>query len=301
MTAPSAPDLREELHALTQAAAAQLEILRDSGCDALGLQLPKASPAASEKAAAVKPVAPRTAAAHAQAPQPAPSARSATISSDIQSPPTPKAAASTSGPRGTGAPEVAQRLTVIEQEVRACTRCALHQLRTQTVFARGTGSSGLCFVGEGPGADEDIQGLPFVGKAGQLLDKMIVAMGLQPSDVYVCNIVKCRPPNNRKPEPEEMAACVPYLQEQIDLIAPEVIVALGATAVQGLFGASEGITRLRGRWKLYRGKIPVMPTFHPAYLLRQPEAKRDVWNDLQAVLRHMGRAVPNPTAPSAKG
>jgi uracil-DNA glycosylase family 4 len=184
------------------------------------------------------------------------------------------------------------RLEVLAREVSGCTRCGLHARRTQTVFARGSGSSGLCFVGEGPGADEDAEGLPFVGKAGQLLDRMIVAMGLSRDDVYVCNIVKCRPPDNRKPEPEEMAACIPYLHEQLELVQPEVIVALGATAVQGLLGTTEGITRLRGRWKLYRGKIAVMPTFHPAYLLRTPAAKREVWEDLKAVLRQMNRPIP---------
>ena len=153
-------------------------------------------------------------------------------------------------------------------------------------------SSRLVFVGEGPGADEDAQGYPFVGAAGQLLDRMIAAMGLGRDDVYVCNIVKCRPPKNRKPEPEEMAACSPFLTEQLELLAPQVIVAFGATAVQGLLGTSEGITRMRGKWKLYRGRIAVMPTFHPAYLLRTPGAKREVWQDLQEVLRHMGRTVP---------
>ncbi len=189
--------------------------------------------------------------------------------------------------------ERVRRLTLLEESVKGCTRCALASGRTQTVFARGTGSSRLMFVGEGPGADEDIQGFPFVGKAGQLLDKMIQAMGFSRDEVYVANIVKCRPPNNRKPEPEEMAACMPYLAEQIELVAPEVIVALGATAVQGLFGTGEGIMRIRGRWRLYRGKIPVMPTFHPAYLLRTPAAKREVWEDLQAVLRQMGRVAPS--------
>jgi DNA polymerase len=184
------------------------------------------------------------------------------------------------------------RLSLLAEETRACTRCALHVERTQAVFARGTGSAGLCFVGEGPGADEDAQGYPFVGAAGQLLDKMIAAMGLSRDDVYVCNVVKCRPPKNRKPEPDEMAACRPYLEEQIELISPQVMVALGATAVQGLLGTTEGITRLRGKWKLYRGRIPVMPTFHPAYLLRTPGAKREVWDDLQAVLRQMGRSLP---------
>ena len=195
--------------------------------------------------------------------------------------------------------ERVRRLGLLEDGVRACTACALHAGRTQTVFARGNGSSGLCFVGEGPGADEDAQGYPFVGPAGQLLDRMIAAMGFVRDEVYVCNIVKCRPPKNRKPEPDEMAACMPYLAEQLELVAPQVIVALGATAVQGLFGTSEGITRMRGNWKLYRGRIAVMPTFHPAYLLRTPEAKRDVWADLQEVLRHMGRPIPSPNRGSA--
>jgi DNA polymerase len=184
------------------------------------------------------------------------------------------------------------RLTVLAGEVQACTRCVLHVERKQAVFARGNGSSGLCFVGEGPGADEDEQGFPFVGAAGQLLDKMIAAMGIERDDVYVCNIVKCRPPKNRTPEPEEMSACMPFLTEQLGLIEPQVIVALGKTAVQGLFGTAEGITRIRGRWRLYQGRIAVMPTFHPAYLLRNPAAKREVWTDLQLVLKHLGRALP---------
>lgn len=184
------------------------------------------------------------------------------------------------------------RLSVLAGEVATCTRCALHEARTQTVFARGNGTSGLCFVGEGPGADEDAQGFPFVGPAGQLLDKMIAAMGIERDDVYVCNIVKCRPPKNRTPEPEEMSACMPYLNEQLALVEPQVIVALGKTAVQGLFGTAEGITRIRGRWRLYQGRVAVMPTFHPAYLLRNPAAKREVWADLQLVLKHMGRSLP---------
>jgi uracil-DNA glycosylase family 4 len=191
-----------------------------------------------------------------------------------------------------GSAERVARLQVMVDEVRGCVKCALHAARTQTVFARGNPRAEVCFVGEGPGADEDAQGFPFVGKAGQLLDRMIEAMGFTRDDVYVCNIVKCRPPDNRKPEPEEMAACIPYLHEQLELVDPEVIVALGATAVQGLFATSEGITRLRGRWKLYRGRVPVMPTFHPAFLLRNPAAKREVWDDLQAVLRQMGRSPP---------
>lgn len=185
-----------------------------------------------------------------------------------------------------------ERLDLLQQSIVGCTRCGLHERRTQTVFSRGTGSSGLCFVGEGPGADEDAQGFPFVGKAGQLLDRMIAAMGLSRDEVYVCNIVKCRPPENRKPAPEEMGACKPYLEKQLELVQPEVIVALGATAVEGLLGISEGITRMRGKWKLYQGRVPVMPTFHPAYLLRNPNAKHPVWEDMCEVLRHMGRSAP---------
>jgi DNA polymerase len=179
------------------------------------------------------------------------------------------------------------RLLVLANEAKSCTRCGLHTGRRHSVFARGSGVSGIAFVGEGPGEEEDRQGLPFVGPAGQLLDRMIAAMQLSRDDVYVCNIVKCRPPKNRKPEPDEMAQCMPFLAEQLEIIKPKVIVALGATAVQGLLGTTEGITRMRGQWKSYRGKIPVMPTFHPAYLLRQPQSKREVWRDLQEVLREL--------------
>jgi uracil-DNA glycosylase len=198
-------------------------------------------------------------------------------------------ASETAEPRATDA---APALAELADEVARCQKCALCRGRTQTVFARGTGKSGLCFVGEGPGEEEDLQGAPFVGKAGQLLDRMIAAMGLGRDDVYVANVVKCRPPSNRKPEPDEIQACLPYLQRQLELVAPRVIVALGATAVEGLLGTTEGITRLRGRWRLYQGKLAVMPTFHPAYLLRNPAAKQEVWQDLQAVLRQMGLEPP---------
>lgn len=187
--------------------------------------------------------------------------------------------------------ERAHRLQLLESEVQSCTRCALHETRTQTVFSRGTSKSGICFVGEGPGADEDRLGAPFVGAAGQLLDRMIAAMGFERDDVYVCNIVKCRPPNNRKPEASEMQACRPFLMDQLELLDPKVIVALGGTAVEGLLGMT-GIMSLRGQWKLYRGRIPVMPTLHPAYLLRQPKDKRLVWEDLQKVMRELGLSLP---------
>ncbi|KYG09759.1 DNA polymerase, partial [Sorangium cellulosum] len=185
------------------------------------------------------------------------------------------------------------RLSLIAEEVRTCQKCPLHEGRTHTVFSRGDPLSEIVFVGEGPGAEEDQQGEPFVGPAGQLLDKMIAAMGYHRDGVYICNIVKCRPPKNRKPEPAEMAACSPYLASQLALIKPKVIVALGATAVQGLIGTTEGITKLRGTWKLYKGSIPIMPTFHPAYLLRQPGAKREVWSDLKEVMRHLGKSAPD--------
>lgn len=178
--------------------------------------------------------------------------------------------------------------------MKECRSCPLCEKRKQTVFARGSALSRLCFVGEGPGADEDAQGEPFVGKAGQLLDRMVGAMGFSRDEIYVCNVVKCRPPDNRKPTADEMAACSSFLHRQLELVEPEVIVALGATALEGLLGKSAGkITSVRGSWRLYRGKIAVMPTFHPAYLLRTESAKKDVWNDLKLVVEHMGRQLPH--------
>ncbi len=195
---------------------------------------------------------------------------------------------------------VPRPLDVLAADVQSCTSCKLHETRKSTVFARGNVNSQLCFVGEAPGADEDEQGIPFVGRAGQLLDRMIQAMGLNPaSDVYVCNIIKCRPPGNRRPEPDEVAQCIPYLHEQLAHADPKVIVALGNTAAASLLGTKLGITKLRGTWKLYRGKIPVMPTYHPSYLLRpgptQSEAKRQAWEDLQLVMKELGLA-PKSTA-----
>ena len=218
-------------------------------------------------------------------------ARGATTSTSTPTPtPTPT---STSTP----APDSAVRLPQLALEVASCTRCALAPTRTHAVFARGNPQARLCFVGEAPGADEDAQGLPFVGRAGQLLDRMIGAMGLSPEqDVYVCNIIKCRPPGNRRPEPEEIATCIPYLHEQLALVRPRVIVALGNTAVAALLDTKVGVTRLRGEWKLYRGQTLVMPTYHPSYLLRpsaqQVEAKRQAWQDLQLVMKELGLEPP---------
>ena len=177
----------------------------------------------------------------------------------------------------------ATQLTALAGEVAACTRCAeLARCRTQTVFGVGSPNAELCFVGEAPGADEDIQGEPFVGRAGQLLTRIIEAIGLRREEVYIANVIKCRPPGNRNPEPDEVDQCEPFLFRQIDTIKPKVIVALGKFAAQSLLRTTEPITRLRGREFTYRDAI-LMPTYHPAYLLRQPSAKRDVWEDMKRV------------------
>jgi DNA polymerase len=159
------------------------------------------------------------------------------------------------------------------------------------VFGTGNPHAELVFVGEGPGADEDEQGLPFVGKAGQLLTRMIEAMGYTREQVYICNVVKCRPPGNRNPEPDEIAACEPFLRAQLAAIRPRAIVALGKFAAQTLLRDPTPITRLRGRWRTYEG-IELMPTFHPAYLLRSPDEKKKAWADLKLVLERLGRKPP---------
>ena len=160
------------------------------------------------------------------------------------------------------------------------------------VFGEGNPHAELMFIGEGPGMDEDKQGRPFVGAAGQLLDKMIIAMQYKREDVYIANIVKCRPPDNRNPEEDEAAQCLPYLKRQIELVSPKVIVVLGAVPLLRLLGKT-GIMKLRGQWDEYNG-IKVMPTFHPAFLLRSPEAKKDVWRDLQQVMQFLGKEYKKP-------
>mgnify|MGYP001583349855 CR=1 FL=1 len=182
-------------------------------------------------------------------------------------------------------------LNVIAKEAAGCKKCALHRTRTKVVPGQGAMAPEIMFVGEAPGFDEDQQGLAFVGRAGQLLTRMIEAMGFKREDVFIANILKCRPPENRTPMPDEMAACLPYLRAQIALLKPKVIVALGGTAVRGLVGDETGITKLRGKWLEFEG-IPTMPTLHPAYLLRNPPAKMDVWTDMQEVLRRIGRKPP---------
>jgi uracil-DNA glycosylase family 4 len=179
-------------------------------------------------------------------------------------------------------------LEEVRTELGDCTRCKLHHGRTNLVFGVGSPTANLMFVGEGPGADEDAQGEPFVGRAGQLLTQIIKAMGYQREQVYIANVVKCRPPNNRNPEPDEVETCQPFLLAQIDVIQPTVIVALGKFAAQTLLRTETPISRLRGRFHTVRG-VEVMPTFHPSYLLRNPAAKREVWDDMKQVMRRLTR------------
>jgi len=181
-------------------------------------------------------------------------------------------------------------LPLIRETLGECTRCKLHKTRNKIVFGDGSPDAQLVFVGEGPGADEDEQGLPFVGRAGKLLTQMIEAMGLQRKDVYICNVVKCRPPQNRQPENDEVAECSPFLFRQIDTIAPKVIVCLGATAAQTILKTNRGISQFRGEWQEFRGR-KLLATYHPAYLLRNPAAKSEVWKDLQKVMAELGLSV----------
>lgn len=181
----------------------------------------------------------------------------------------------------------ATTLDGLRAEIGDCTRCKLCAGRTHLVFGVGNPHARLMFVGEGPGRDEDLQGEPFVGRAGQLLNDILTkGMGLRRQDVYIANVVKCRPPENRNPEPDEVAACEPFLKRQIDLVQPEIIVGLGKFAVQSLLQSKAPITKLRGTWHRYHG-IKLMPTFHPAYLLRNPADKKLVWEDIKKVIKEL--------------
>jgi uracil-DNA glycosylase family 4 len=190
-----------------------------------------------------------------------------------------------------------ETLLQIREDLGECTRCKLHRTRNSIVYGDGNPKAELVFVGEGPGHDEDVQGLPFVGRAGKLLTQMIEAMGLQRKDVYICNVVKCRPPENRQPEKDEVAACSPFLSRQIDSIAPKVIVCLGSTAAQTILQTNRGISQFRGQWLEFRGR-KLIATYHPAYLLRNPAAKSEVWKDLQKVMAVLGLEVKKSKSPS---
>lgn len=182
---------------------------------------------------------------------------------------------------------VEEGLAVLANVVKSCTRCALHEGRTQTVFGTGNPYADLVFVGEGPGAEEDRQGEPFVGAAGELLTKIIEGgMKMQRQDVYICNVVKCRPPANRVPHMDEMTSCMPFLAKQLSFIKPRVICALGKTAAQALLKTDDAVGKLRGKWHEYEG-IPLRVTYHPAYLLRQPADKKKTWEDIQEVMKRL--------------
>ena len=245
--------------------------------------------------------------AHASAPPPstsmnmAPTAKSSTkpvaapAASSVATPLTAKAGPSLpiiSVPSGPTLFEAAERmvgetLEDIRTDLGECTRCRLHKARTKLVFGVGNPKAELVFVGEGPGHDEDIQGEPFVGRAGKLLTQMIEAMSLRREDVYICNVVKCRPPENRLPDKDEIAVCSPFLLRQLAAIQPKVICCLGACSAQTLLATTQGISRFRGEWFDFRGS-KLIATYHPAYLLRNPPAKSEVWKDLQKVMAVLG-------------
>ncbi|MFL6311133.1 MAG: uracil-DNA glycosylase [Terriglobales bacterium] len=182
-------------------------------------------------------------------------------------------------------------LKLIREDIGECTRCRLHKGRTNLVFGVGNVNADLMFVGEGPGADEDAQGEPFVGRAGQLLNNMISAMGIKREDVYIANVVKCRPPSNRTPEKDECDVCSPFLMRQIDVIKPKVIVALGAVAAKNLLAVNDSMANLRGRWYDFRNS-KLLVTYHPAYLLRDPRQKKEAWKDLQRAMKYLGLNPP---------
>lgn len=185
-------------------------------------------------------------------------------------------------------------LKVIREDIGDCTRCRLHERRTNIVFGIGNVNPDIMFVGEGPGADEDAQGEPFVGRAGQLLNNMITAMGIRREDVYIANVVKCRPPGNRTPENDECDTCSPFLLRQIEVIQPRVIVALGATAAKTLLAVNDSMGNLRGRWYDFKGSRLAV-TYHPSYLLRDPRQKKEAWKDLQMLMKYLGLTPPAKT------
>lgn len=282
----AALDVREELASVAASLRAYLEWQQDTG--AIGIPRRPRSTTTTREEAPPTEVPPQT-----EPRSPAPARVTAPAPVTVAAPAPVAVAVTVAAPVAVRAPVVVRGLAVVEGEAKGCTKCGLAATRTNVVFSRGSPKARLVFIGEAPGADEDETGQPFVGRAGQLLDKMIGAMGLDPqTDVYVCNIIKCRPPGNRRPEPIEVETCIPYLHEQLANIEPKAIVVLGNTAVAGLLGSKLGITKVRGQWKLYRGKIPVMPTYHPSYLLRpspqQTEAKKQAWEDLQAVMKELG-------------
>ena len=262
---------RPPLHAITESAATRVESHKVATSGAVSASVPAAMAAAAPGRASGTPI--------NVAPSPSASQKSAPASTIL-----PAAAPSLfeSIERIAG-----DTLPRIREDIGDCTRCKLHKGRTKIVFGTGNPNADLMFVGEGPGRDEDLSGEPFVGRAGKLLTDMIKAMGLERADVYIANVVKCRPPENRLPEKDEIAACSPFLMRQIDAIKPKVICTLGSCSAQTLLQTAQGISKLRGEWFDFRG-TKLMPTYHPAYLLRNPAAKPEVWKDLQKVMAVLG-------------
>lgn len=310
---------REELAALVRGWSAYFEWARESGAAALsrteGISLRSTrEPAPSDPP--IEPSATTTAQPVTRTPTPAPGVSpvaTAPVSAAVPAKPTTSSAVSAPSALDRSderaqkpAPlppvssvvlrgeERVRALAVIEEEARACKRCRLCEGRTQAVFSRGNCEAELFFVGEAPGADEDRVGRPFVGAAGRLLDRILSAMGLSDDDVYIANVAKCRPPNNRPPEDDEAVACGPFLDRQLALVRPKVIVAWGRTPTRYLLKKSESMSKLRGNWFAVGG-VPLIPTWHPAYLLRNPDAKKDTWADMKRVLEKLGRAVPAPS------
>lgn len=225
---------------------------------------------------------------------PATTALATPIAESLFDEPKPPPVPSPARDAGLSLEERRKELQVLEQCVSSCPRCPeLVATRTQTVFGTGPAGAEVCFIGEAPGADEDKQGEPFVGAAGQLLNKILAACGFTREEVYICNIIKCRPPGNRTPKPEEATNCREYLDAQLALLHPTYIVALGGTAAQSLLGITAPLGKLRGKFHDYKG-TPVLCTYHPAFLLphRQPAKKKDVWDDMKMLLARMGRPVP---------
>jgi len=206
---------------------------------------------------------------------------------------------STPAPRPPSAADRERLLADVEAEAQACRACRLNASRTSVVFGEGDPDADILFIGEAPGADEDRQGRPFVGRAGKLLDRIIVAMGLKREEVYIANVLKCRPPGNRNPQPDEVACCLPFLKRQIEIIRPRIIVSLGGVCATHLLRTAESVGRLRGAFHDYQG-TPVLVTYHPAYLLRNPSAKAMVWEDMKTVLRALGRPIPDPRRRGAR-
>ncbi len=278
--------LRQEARALAADLAAQLEWQRLLGV----VEAPAgtgATPASARAPGAIETGGSRRASGSPAAGAPAASAAEGAIDPLPPRKPVEPAAAPASAP---AAAELAAAKTLdgLRGVIGDCRRCRLHGARTQVVFGVGNPRARVVFVGEGPGRDEDLQGEPFVGRAGQLLTDIIEkGMRLSRADVYICNVVKCRPPQNRNPEPDEVATCSPFLHRQIELVGPEVLVTLGKFAAHALLSTDTPITRLRGQWQDFRG-IPVMPTFHPAYLLRNPAEKKTVWQDIKLVMTRLG-------------